>query len=116
MRSSPGRSVVADGASGARSRHPDVAWDLRHAGYGSIFWRQPQSLAAIGAVHDTLPPRRVVEVPSNGPTKAIFETVARLPSEFLANLAAVDRITRIVTRPIRYKLDQLLVGAIGTAG
>src|SRR5260370_31983468 len=74
--------------------------------------RQPESLAAVGAAHDALPPPPVVEVPAHGLAQAVVEIVPRPPAELVLDLAGVDGVARIMARPVRDRLDQLFVRPI----
>jgi hypothetical protein len=48
-----------------------------------------------------LAPVAVLEIPADRHFQALLERPLRLPAEFAADLRRVDRVTSIVSRPIR---------------
>src|SRR5690606_9593 len=66
-------------------------------------------LEAIAAVKHSLYPWLVVQVPVDRLRQAALEGVARLPAQFTAQLAGVDRVAAIVARPVGDEGDLRLV-------
>jgi hypothetical protein len=68
-----------------------------------------KSFPAIGSTHDPLPPGAIVEEPAHGVAQAGLERMARLPAELAPDLGGIDRIARVVARPVGNEFDEPFV-------
>src|SRR5579872_843010 len=73
---------------------------------GCILGRDP---LLIVAGNNRIKPITMRQVPTNGLAHAAAEALARLPAQFPPQLAGIDRVSPIMTRTIRDKLNQRLV-------
>src|SRR5690606_10953410 len=78
--------------------------------------RKPQPFTLIGAAGNAVDPQAVRQIPRDGRREPLFECPKRLPAEFPANLAGIDRVAPIVARPIGHKIDERLAGKMGQIG
>ena len=67
-------------------------------------------LKLIATVENPLRPRLVVKIPLHGLAQAGRKIFFRLPAEFVADLAGVDRVAHVVARTISDERDQILEG------
>src|ERR1700750_3008388 len=67
-----------------------------------------QTFTGIAARANRLPPSTVRQIPIDGARQSRLEVVLRRPGQGRLSVRWIDLIAEIVTRPIRYELDQPL--------
>ena len=74
---------------------------------------ETKPLAAINFVAKRLPPFWMVEIPLHGLFETSFETFLRMPAKLALDLARVDGVATIVSRPVRNKTGQFATRIFG---
>src|SRR5438034_163127 len=70
---------------------------------------QTESRAVVAALLHLLAPVAMFDVPLRSRREALFERVARRPSELAADFRRVDRVPAIMARPIGHERLQLAI-------
>src|SRR5271168_3413008 len=60
----------------------------------------------VTAVHHALPPGHIAEIPTDGTTQSLGERHGRLEAQLALDLAAVDRVSPVVSGAVGYKIDE----------